>query len=146
MKIPRFLPPFKGIHFISHALIWIFAFNWPNAITFFPFVIYKNRWNRMNMITRNHETIHIQQQMECGLVGGLIYLVLGLTSHNWLWTLPVLFLFLWIYWINILVNRFRFGEWRMAYRLSAFEREAYNKANISNYHVLRRPFDWIRYF
>lgn len=143
MKVPRFNPPFRGFHVLSKVVIVILTLNWAGAITLFPFVFYRNRWARLNMITRNHETIHIHQQMEWGMVGTIIYVTLSLIFHEWLWTLPALLLFYWLYLLNWAVQLFRYGK--QAYANIAFEREAYTKANITNWHVLRRPFDTFKY-
>lgn len=143
MKIPRFNPPFKGFHIASALAITIFTWNWATAIALFPFVFYRNVWIKKNMIRRNHETIHIHQQMEWTMVGIIIYLILSLALSQWLWTLPALLLFYWLYLINWFVNLFRYGK--QAYINIAFEREAYTKANIMNWHLLRRPFDTFKY-
>lgn len=142
MKIPRFNPPFKGFHVVSKVVIAIFTWNWASAITLLPFVFYQNIYSRMNLLRRNHETIHVHQQMEVTLVAILLYVILSLILSQWAWTLFILPLFYWIYLINWFVNLFRYGK--RAYVNTGFEREAYQKANIINYHVLRRPFDWVK--
>lgn len=143
MKIPRFNPPFKGFHVVSKVVMLLVTWNWASAITLFPFVFYKNQYGRMNLVTRNHETIHIHQFMECLFVAIILYVILGLVISVWTWTLLALLLFYWIYLLNWVVNLFRYG--RKAYNAIAFEREAYFKANINNYHLLRRPFDWVKH-
>jgi len=125
-------------------LMLILTFGSAYAITLFPFVIYQNKYKKMNIITRNHEMIHIAQQMECAAVGLLIYLTVAILSGLWLWTLFILPLFYYLYFINWIINLFIYPRY-YAYRLISFEREAYNKANINAYYKLRRPFAWIKY-
>ena len=146
MKIYRFNPSFQGFHIVFPLMIWILTFNRKSAVTLFPFVFYLNRYSRQHIITRNHETIHIQQQMECGMVGGLLYLSSSILLGTWLWTLPAIFLYLWVYLINALLNTRRYKFFESWSGLVAFEREANRFSNIMNYYKLRRPFDWVQYF
>jgi hypothetical protein len=85
------------------------------------------------------------QQMECGLVGIGIYLLLGLLSGYWLVTLPALFLFYILYLFFFLINLFKYKKWNSSYEKVPFEIEAYNNANRATYLGLRRPFEWRKY-
>lgn len=87
---------FKGVHL---PIKWI-PQGW--AITIFPFCFYStDKW--LLELTHTHETIHIRQQLECSIVGLGLYLLLSLIFHEWLWTIPIIFLWLWIYLINWLI-------------------------------------------
>ena len=147
MKIPRFLPRFRGIHVIAPVLCRIISITGRvNAIALFPFVFYRNEYIKMNIIKRNHEIIHLQQQMECGLAGTVLYIIFGFLFSNWLVVLPALFLFYILYILNFLILWiFTYRTTYQAYIGVSFEREAYFKANLVNYYVLRRPFNWFRY-
>lgn len=143
MKTFLFNKTFVGISIISRFMVLIFTFNRDYAVSFFPFIFYRNRYGRSNIIVRNHEIIHIRQQMECGLVGIVIYVGIGLPTHIWLWSLPILFLYYWIYLFNFIWNLFKYKGNPLV--MTKFEREAYNKANLYGYYKLRKPFAWIDY-
>ena len=146
MKIPRFLPRFKGIHIVSKLLTNVLSLNFAIAITIFPFVFYKNKYLKQNARIRSHETIHIQQQFELGLVGAVVYIMICLITGFWLAFLPVLFLFYILYGIFYLRNKWLFKLDHMnSYRLIPFEREASRYENLYNYVVLRRPFAWRKF-
>lgn len=136
---------FKGFHIVSKLFISVFTIGSVVAISLFPFVIYKNKYLKTNSDTHNHESIHIMQQMECGLVGMIIYFLSGLVFNNWLISLPVLFLFGILYLFFFLINRFRFKNWDEAYENIPFEKEAYRNSNRSVYLGLRKPFAWVNY-
>jgi len=143
MRMPRFNPLFKGFH-VVFPLPKLFG---AVAMTIFPFVFYNNKNIRANKLTYAHEVIHIHQQMEVGLVGLFLYIIVNLviSSCIWFWTLPVLFLFEWLYWLFWIINKIQgFDNWR-AYKLICFELEANYNCNIYKYYVIRRPFAWIRY-
>ncbi len=147
MKIARINPRFTGFHIVSEfittfaALFGMFAHGGITSITIFPFVFYSNKYVKRNIITKHKQKIFIQQQMECGMAGVLIYFILGLLLKSWLVSLPVIFLWLIIYAVNYVANLFRFPK---SYRtLVAFNREANRFANILHYTILRRPFAWI---
>ena len=133
---------FNGFHVVCPIVIYIFTFGWARCMTIFPFVFYKNKYNKMNERSRQHETIHIRQQMETGLVGFGLFLLLQLTIRFW-FALPVLLLFYIIYFINWIVNVFKWG--RKAYVNIAFEREAYQNASVTDYLKTRKPFAWMKY-
>jgi len=145
MKMFRFNIRFKGFHVVAPLLVMILSLNKRYAITVFPFVFYNNKYSRQHMLTYNHEVIHIHQQMECGLVGIILYLGVSWILGSWIWTLPILFIYFWIFIANYLLNIYRFKRIDAWYRMIMFEREAYNHANIWEYTRLRRPFDWLEY-
>jgi len=136
---------FKGIHIVSKWFLRIFTFDTALAITLFPFVIYRTKYIRNHQDTRNHETIHVMQQMECGLVGVFSYLLIGFLSGYWFVSLPVLFLFYTLYLFFYLINLFRYKRRINAYENIPFEREAYLNSNRYSYIGLRKPFSWILY-
>ena len=137
------LPKFHGFHVVAKWFLYIFTFNTAYAITLFPFVIYRNRFGKSNISCRNHESIHIAQQLECGLAGLFVYLIISLFFHTWLVTLPVLLLFCWIYILEWIVKYLTPPVG--AYFDIGFEREAYSNENRSAYLGLRKPFAWIKY-
>jgi hypothetical protein len=91
------------------------------AISLFIFV-----WCRgeISDITRRHETIHFQQQLELLFVfQWILYLGLyafGLFSHK--------------------------GNGEEAYRMNPFEREAYENQYDKDYLATRPRYNWIKYF
>jgi hypothetical protein len=134
---------FKGIHIVSYWFILIFTLNSAEAITLFPFVIYRNKFIKAHEGTRNHETIHIMQQIECGLVGLVISGFIYFMSGSWLVSLPALLLFYILYLLFFIINLFRFKG--RAYDEIPFERESYLNSNRSVYLGLRKPFAWVKY-
>jgi hypothetical protein len=144
MKMFRFNPPFKGFHIVSKLMVILFTFNTAYAVTIFPFIFYRNRYGKSNLITYNSHLIYLHQQMECYLVGTGLYVGIGLLFHVWLWTLSVVFLYFWWYLIEYFVNIIKYkGNFNK--KMISFEREAYNNSNIYGYYLLRRPFNWIKY-
>ncbi len=143
MKIPRFFSRFQGWNFVSRTIIAILTLGWARAITIFPFIFYMNEYVMRNSLIRNHEITHLHQQRECGMVGIILYLLIGLVLNSWIYALPAIFLFYILYLLNWLINIPRFGK--QAYKMISFEQEAKLNANIYGYYVLRRPFDWIKY-
>lgn len=134
---------FKGLHVVSYLFVVIFSLNKAEAITLFPFVIYRNKFIKAHEGTRIHETIHIMQQTECGLAGLFIFSLIFTLSGLWLVFLPVLFLFYILYLFFFLINLFRFKG--KAYDMIPFERESYLNSNRLVYLGLRKPFAWIKY-
>jgi len=134
---------FKGFHVVSYWFIHVFTFNSAEAITLFPFVIYRNKFIKAHEGTRIHEAIHIMQQIECGLVGLLISGLILILSGSLLLSLPALLLFYILYLVFFLVNLVRFKG--RAYDEIPFEKEAYLNSNRSSYLGLRKPFSWIKY-
>lgn len=76
----------------------------------------------MDEETKNHETIHFQQQLELLFIG------------QWFLYVAV--------WLTLLV-KYRSGL--MAYRLSPFECEAYDNEHNLNYCTERKRYAWIKY-
>lgn len=143
MKIPRFLPKFEGFHVVSKVIIFIFTLGWARAIVIFPFIFYNNKYIWSNTIIRQRGSIRIHQQMECGMVGIVLYLSIGLIWNSWIYALPAIFLFYIIYFLNWIINIPHFGG--CANPAVGFRREADRNANIFGYTILRRPFQWIKY-
>ncbi|WP_298221100.1 hypothetical protein [Flavobacterium sp.] len=72
------------------------------GMTLFPFVFVRNHEDRHDLVTVNHERIHLRQQLE----------------------LLVLPFFVW-YGLDFLVKLIRYRDKNKAYRNVIFEREAY---------------------
>jgi len=137
---------FKGIHVVSRLIVNVTTFGSAIAITLFPFVFYLNKNVRANDITRNHESIHIRQQMECAVVGLVVSTILSLLFRVTMWMLiPGALLFYLVYIVDYIVKYFVYKDWNTAYREISFEREAYLNANIESYIGFRKPFSWIKY-
>jgi len=93
------------------------------GMALFPFIFLRSKKLIKYKILINHEKIHLRQQLE-------------------LLVLP----FYIIYMIEFCIKLFRHGDWKRAYALISFEKEAY--ANESNLKFLqKRPFwNFMRYF
>tara|TARA_B100000287_G_C20224357_1_gene619435 strand:- start:127 stop:507 length:381 start_codon:yes stop_codon:yes gene_type:complete len=106
-KIPKYLSIFINIY----------------AITIFPFIIFSDKGN---VVTLNHERIHIRQQLELLVVG---------------------FYFLYvIFWlIGLLKNIKSQDRFQLAYSYIPFEKEAYANEKEFIYILHRKPYSWIEY-
>ena len=106
-KIPKYLSIFINIY----------------AITIFPFIIFSDKGN---VVTLNHERIHIRQQLELLVVG--------------FYFLYVLF---WI--IGLIKNIKNPDRFNLAYNYIPFEKEAYAHEREFIYILNRKPYSWIKY-
>jgi len=136
---------FKGIHIVSRFMTNLFSLGNALAITVCPFVFYLNKNVKANVITRNHESIHIRQQMECAVVGMLLGAFTGALFHVMWLILPGALLFYALYFAEFIFRLIQYGNTHTAYREISFEREAYMNANLTSYIYLRKPFSWIKY-
>lgn len=135
---------FKGIHITSQRLTSIFSGGKGIAVTVFPFVFYSNKYIRMKQSIQTHEIIHIQQQMECGLAGVLLFIAGVISLNQVLLCLPAVFLYYIIYAVMYLVNLIKHNDSYKAYENIAFEKESYKNENQAEYPVFRKPFAWLK--
>lgn len=92
------------------------------ALTFFPFIIYREASFATDPILVNHERIHLKQQLE----------------------LVLIVFYLW-YGIEFLLRLLYYRNRRKAYRQISFEQEAYaNESNLS-YNETRKAYSFLRY-
>jgi len=115
-------PKFKKFNWF----VKLITFNWPLAITLSPFGIYVNQKyitvENLNSQTRNHESIHWQQQLE---------------------TLIIFFYLLYL--VEFILKFLYYWNWDKAYRNLSSEREAYYFDDDLNYLETRKRFRWIKY-
>ena len=94
-----------------------------SGLTIYPFVILKFKNAKDDLVTVNHEKIHIRQQLE----------------------LLILPFYIW-YFIDFGIKYVKYRDAKMAYRNIIFEREAYaNESNI-DYLNTRSFWSFLRYF
>ena len=93
------------------------------GLTFFPFVILKYKTSKNDLVTINHEKIHIRQQLE----------------------LLVLPFYIW-YFIDFGFKYLKYKDAKTAYRNIIFEREAYANENEFNYLKSRSFWRFLKYF
>ena len=86
------------------------------GITIFPFVFFRSKSLAADVVSLNHEIIHLWQQAEMLIIG----------------------FFLW-YGIEFIIRFAKIGDWQVAYRGICFEREAYAEEANRTY-LQRRPF------
>jgi len=94
-----------------------------NGLAIYPFIFLKNKSLSDNHILINHERIHLRQQLEL------------------LW----IFFFVW-YVLEFLIHLVRVRNWRMAYRLISFEKEAYQNENNMDYLKDRKFWNFLKFF
>ena len=87
------------------------------AITIGPFVFSRGE---MSEETKNHETIHWQQYIECGIIGFII-----------------------LYYLFYAINLVRYRDGELAYYMIPFEKEAYDNDNNLDYLETRKRYSWI---
>ncbi len=88
------------------------------AITIGPFVFSRGE---MSDVTKNHETIHWQQYIECGIIGFII-----------------------LYYVFYAINLLRYRDGEKAYFEIPFEKEAYENHEDMSYCQTRKRYAWIR--
>lgn len=88
------------------------------AITIGPFVFSRGE---ISEVTKNHETIHWQQYIECGIIGFII-----------------------LYYLFYVINFLRYRDGEKAYFEIPFEKEAYDNDENLEYLEGRERYSWIR--
>lgn len=119
----------KIIHALKYGIViqnsripgWLSWFITINAITIYPFIIFRNETDD---VTINHERIHIVQQRE-------------------LLVLPFYVLYVGYWLINKFVHK---EDSRIAYYNIPFEIEAYQNDENFSYLLNRKWFSWRKYF
>ena len=107
------------------------------AITIFNNLIrrdkYKNR--PISKITYNHESIHLQQELDFVFGCEKLYVLGGCIFY-------ILYFLEWL--VKLIISIFTLGKVK-AYRSISFEQEAYDNQNNLNYLKNRKRFNWIKY-
>ena len=135
---------FKGIHIVSKILTRFFSGGRGIAVTIFPFVFYSNKYVKVKQIIQTHETIHIQQQLECGLAGVFLFIIGVVFIDQVLVFLPAVFLYYILYLIMYIVNRIKYRNSFEAYKNIPFEKEAFKNENQVEYPIFRKTFAWLK--
>lgn len=94
---------------------------------------YKNR--PLSKTTYNHESIHLQQQLD--FVGGVeqLYVLGGIIFYIW-------YFIEWL--IKLIISGFTFGKVK-AYKSVSFEQCAYHNDQNLRYLTYRKRFHWLKY-
>lgn len=145
MKLRLF--KFNGIHIVFPLLVYVLTLGIKSSIAIFPFVFYRNVYIMKNQMTKNHMSIHIRQQMECGLAGiFIVFLILFIDKFDlrFIFILPIFFYQI-IYGISYIYKMLKYKEHCMFRKKVCFEGEAYNNCNRSSYLQERKIFSWIKY-
>jgi hypothetical protein len=117
-----------------------------SGITIFPFIFTSRPYKDLSFRFKNHELIHIQQQLEF-ISLGLVLLGLALV-FNFPIYLPVaftLFGYYATYGLFFLINKLLGKDSFDAYYDIPFEREAYENQNLIYYLDTRLAFAWVSY-
>ena len=88
------------------------------AITIGPLVFSRGE---MSPEVKNHEAIHWQQYIDCGVVGFII-----------------------LYYLFYAINLIRYRDGQTAYYMIPFEKEAYDNDKDLNYLETRRRYSWLK--
>ncbi len=92
------------------------------GITLYPLIILNESSLKTNKAIVNHETIHLVQQKELGVLGFYIWYVL-----------------------EFFVKLFYYKDWNLAYRAISFEREAYACERDLKYLNNRKIWSFLKY-
>lgn len=113
------------------------------ALTIWPIVfVRKDEEQKFDKIALSHESIHGEQQIEMGIIGVILALILFLFTVSF-WSFLLVPIYFWWYLIEWLL-RSMFGTGK-AYRNISFEREAYANERDINYLYDRTLFAWLGY-
>lgn len=113
------------------------------ALTIAPFIfVRKDEKEKFDTVAENHESIHIEQQIEMGIVGAILFVILFFVTMSW-WSLLLIPVYFWWYIIEWAL-RSMFGTGN-AYRNISFEREAYANEKDFEYTCQRGMFAWLGY-
>ena len=125
----------------------IIPFKGFKAITLWPFIFARKKYNPLDNVTVNHESTHLIQQLEVIVTSLLIIAAFVLTLHLSLWwlLLSLASYYVW-YCIEYVIRLFAYGRGHEAYRNIAFEQEAYlNEKDLSYLPKHRKAFAWFKY-
>ena len=114
------------------------------AMALWPWIFVRNGV-RFTICDRNHECIHLRQQLEMLMAGAVLAAVLWLAGCGW-WSLLALGLFFWWYALEWTLRLpFSGIDRKKAYKSILFEQEAYANQDDQEYLGSRRWFAWITY-
>lgn len=122
-----------------------YLFKRIRAITFpFPFVFYSKV---LAAYHKRHESIHNRQFMEIAFISLVILntLISFEVLNSYYWLLAAYPIYYIVYLLEMLIKRFIYGNWNLAYRNISFEREAYSNQNDTAYLSNRLPFSFLNY-
>ena len=125
----------------------IIPFKGFKAITIWPLVFARQKFNPLDDATLNHEGIHLRQQLEVMVVAAAVMLVMCVTCLSWWWMCVVPFAYYTLYCLEYIVRLFAYGRGHEAYRNISFEQEAFLNERNFNYLVddERKAFAWVKY-
>ena len=124
----------------------IIPFNGFKAITLWPFVFARKKFNPLDDVTLNHEGIHLRQQLEVLVVAApVIASLILLSGLSWWWMCIVPFAYYILYCIEYIVRLCLYGHGHEAYKNISFEQEAFLNERDFYYHKSRRAFAWVKY-
>lgn len=124
----------------------IIPFSGFKAITIFPFVFARKKFEPLDDKTLNHESIYLSQQLEVMAVAAVLMIALCLTCLSWWWMCAAPFAYYAWYCLEYVIRLFAYGRGHEAYHNICFEQEAFLNEDDFNYLPEdRRAFAWIRY-
>lgn len=112
----------KGIIIVSKFWTEFFSARRAVAVTLFPFIFVLNRFYRQDSTLINHERIHLAQALE----------------------LLVVPFYLW-YTGEFLLHYLKYRNFKQAYLMISFEREAYHKELDYSYLKQRKRYAFMKY-
>ena len=92
------------------------------AMAIYPFILIRNKSYKLDRLLVHHEMIHFKQQLELLIIPFYIF-----------------------YFINYLINVFKYQSHHQAYLNIVFEREAYAKEDDFNYLKTRKAYAWTKW-
>ena len=125
----------------------VIPFSGNKSVAIWPFIFARKSAYPLDDETRNHERIHLMQQLEVTVCSLLAMAAAVLVLHLPLWwlLLSLCTFYVW-YAVEFLVRLAACRDGHEAYRNVAFEQEAYlNEGDLAYLRSGRRAFAWTKY-
>ena len=124
----------------------IIPFKGFKAITLWPFVFARKKFNPLDDVTLDHEGIHLRQQVEVLVVAAAVLLILCITCISWWWMCIAPFAYYILYCMEYIIRLCAYGRGHEAYKNISFEQEAFlNERNFNYLSEERKAFAWVKY-
>lgn len=124
----------------------IIPFSGYQAMTIWPVIFARKRFQPLKEHVVNHESIHLRQQVEVGVTLLAVMSLLCLTVISWWWMIVAPFGYYALYALEYIIRLFAYGRGHEAYRNISFEQEAFLNERNYNYLQERKAFAWVKYF
>ena len=113
---------------------------------FFCGILFVRGNAKIDDVTMNHESVHSNQWIECGIVALIVLAPLIFIGLWWLWLISSVFAFYILYVVEWFVKFIIYKlNTHKAYKNTSFEKEAFSNEDDVLYLENRKRFAWIKY-